>query len=61
MKTRSKRQTSEPAAAFLNGVRGAISAADLQLDVMAHIIRSWHPEPQRILDPGCGKNPRRIR
>lgn len=54
MKTKSQWQTSELAAAFLEGVRGAIPTAGLQLDVMAHIIRSWHPEPQRILDLGCG-------
>lgn len=54
MKTQSKWQTSELAAAFLNGVRGAIPAAALQLDVMGHIIHSWCAEPQRILDLGCG-------
>ncbi len=54
MKAQSKWQSNELATAFLEGVRGAIPAAGLQLDVMAHIIHSWRPEPQRILDLGCG-------
>lgn len=54
MKNQSKWQSSELATAFLEGVRGAIPAAGLQLEVMGHVIRSWRAEPQRILDLGCG-------
>ncbi|MFH1027866.1 MAG: class I SAM-dependent methyltransferase [Pseudomonadota bacterium] len=51
---RSKWQTDELAAAFLQGVRGAIPAAGLQLEVINHIIRSWCPRPLHIVDLGCG-------
>jgi len=51
---KSKWQTDELAAAFLQGVRGAIPAAGLQLEVINHIIRSWCPRPLQILDLGCG-------
>ncbi len=47
-------QTKELATGFLEGVRGAIPAAGLQLEVLEHIIRSWHPNPAHILDLGCG-------
>lgn len=50
----SKWQTDELAAAFLQGVRGAIPAAGLQLEVINHIIRFWCPRPLHILDLGCG-------
>lgn len=39
---------------FLEGVRGAIPGADLQLAVIGKITRSWNPEPSSILDLGCG-------
>lgn len=50
----SKWQTDELATAFLQGVRGAIPAADLQLELIGYIIQRWHPRPRRILDLGCG-------
>jgi ubiquinone/menaquinone biosynthesis C-methylase UbiE len=50
----SKWQTGEVATAFLQGVRGAIPAADLQLEIINHIIQLWRPRPQHILDLGCG-------
>ena len=51
---KSKWQTDELAATFLQGVRGAIPAAGLQLEIINHIIQSWCPRPRRILDLGCG-------
>jgi ubiquinone/menaquinone biosynthesis C-methylase UbiE len=50
----SKWQTPEVATAFLQGVRGAIPGANLQLEVLSKIVRSWCPQPSRILDLGCG-------
>lgn len=50
----SKWQTDELAGTFLKDIRGAIPAADLQLEVIGKIIHSWRPAPQRILDIGCG-------
>jgi len=47
-------QTKELAAAFLDGVRGAIPGADLQLAVIRRIAELWSPAPARILDLGCG-------
>ena len=51
---KSKWQTDELVATFLQGVRGAIPAAELQIEIINHIIQSWCPHPQRILDLGCG-------
>ena len=51
---KSKWQTDELVATFLQGVRGAIPAAGLQLEIINHIIQSWCPRPRRILDIGCG-------
>lgn len=47
-------QSAELAATFLQGVRGAIPAAALQFEVVAHIVRAWRPTPRRFLDLGCG-------
>lgn len=47
-------QSEASAAAFLQGVRGAIPAAGLQLELVHHIIRSWCPQPRCIVDLGCG-------
>ena len=52
--TESKWQTEELASGYLQGVRGAIPAADLQLEVLGKIIKSWCPRPAAILDLGCG-------
>jgi tRNA (cmo5U34)-methyltransferase len=47
-------QTDALTTAFLQGVRGAIPAAALQLEVLSHIIGIWRPHPRRVLDLGCG-------
>lgn len=33
---------------------GAIPGAQLQFEVIAHILQQWCPEPRRVLDLGCG-------
>jgi ubiquinone/menaquinone biosynthesis C-methylase UbiE len=50
----SKWQTKEIAETFVEGVRGAIPGAKLQLEVISKIISAWCPHPSRILDLGCG-------
>ena len=39
---------------FLEGVRGAIPGADMQLSVIGKISDLWRPSPKHILDLGCG-------
>lgn len=51
---KSQWQTKELANAFLNGVRGAIPGAELQLAVLRKIVQLWVPSSTRILDLGCG-------
>jgi len=51
---RSKWQNKDLATAYLEGVRGAIPGADLQLAVLGKIVSNWCPDPVRILDIGCG-------
>jgi tRNA (cmo5U34)-methyltransferase len=51
---KSRWQTAELSTAFLDGVRGAIPGADLQMAVIAKIAQHWCPSPLRILDLGCG-------
>jgi tRNA (cmo5U34)-methyltransferase len=50
----SKWQTKELAQVFLEGVRGAVPGATLQLEVLSKIVGVWSPLPSRILDLGCG-------
>jgi tRNA (cmo5U34)-methyltransferase len=50
----SKWQTKELAQTFLEGIRGAIPAANLQLEVLNKIVSMWCPLPARIMDLGCG-------
>ena len=50
----SKWQTKEIAETFVEGVRGAIPGAKLQLEVISKIVSAWCPQPSRILDLGCG-------
>jgi len=50
----SKWNTKELAQTFLEGVRGAIPAASLQLEVLNKIVNVWCPTPSEILDLGCG-------
>lgn len=47
-------QTPELAEAFLEGVRGAIPGADLQLAVIGKLADGWCQSASRILDLGCG-------
>lgn len=51
---KSQWQTKKLAASFIEGVRGALPCADLQLAVMGKITRFWCNSPQNILDLGCG-------
>jgi ubiquinone/menaquinone biosynthesis C-methylase UbiE len=50
----SKWQTKELSQTFLEGVRGAIPAANFQLEVLEKIVSVWCPLPYKILDLGCG-------
>ena len=54
MEIKSRWQSRELTEIFLNGVRGAIPGADLQLSVIGKIADRWCPAPKRILDLGCG-------
>jgi tRNA (cmo5U34)-methyltransferase len=47
-------QTEEIAQTYLEGVRGAIPGANLQLEVISKIVSMWYPLPFKILDLGCG-------
>lgn len=53
-KPRSEWQAKEVARAFLEGVRGAIPGAGMQLAIIAKIAERWCGAPTRILDLGCG-------
>jgi tRNA (cmo5U34)-methyltransferase len=47
-------QTEELVRTYLQGVRGAIPGADLQLAVIGKVAQQWIPAPVNILDLGCG-------
>ena len=47
-------QQEEVAKLFLEGVRGAIPLAAVQMDVVLRIVRKTLPKIERILDLGCG-------
>ncbi len=47
-------RTPELSRTFLEGVRGAIPASNLQLEVMLKIVSAWQPSPASVLDLGCG-------
>ena len=51
---RSEWQTESLTAAYLEGVRGAIPGAELQMSVLQKIVEVWHPQPTQLLDLGCG-------
>lgn len=51
---RSKWHNGDVAEIYVEGVRGAIPGAYLQLEVISKIVRSWCPTPLNILDLGCG-------
>jgi ubiquinone/menaquinone biosynthesis C-methylase UbiE len=50
-------QTEPLAETYLKGVRVAIPAAALQLDIIQKIVTSWCPRLKNILDLGCGDGP----
>ncbi len=39
---------------YLERVRGAIPAAQLQIEILLKIVNMWCPNPKAILDLGCG-------
>lgn len=47
-------QTKEVAQTYVEGVRGAIPGASLQLEVISKIVNAWCPLPSKIIDLGCG-------
>ncbi|MEN6623750.1 MAG: class I SAM-dependent methyltransferase [Smithella sp.] len=53
-KNHSKWHTEEVAKTYVEGVRGAIPGADLQLEVIGKIASEWCPMPSKIIDLGCG-------
>ena len=54
VESKSEWQTKELTQTFLEGVRGAIPGADLQLAVIGKIADLWCSSPRHILDLGCG-------
>ncbi|MDD2672546.1 MAG: class I SAM-dependent methyltransferase [Syntrophales bacterium] len=50
----SRWRTRETSGIYLEGVRGAIPGAALQLEVISKIVKAWRPLPEKILDLGCG-------
>lgn len=53
-KQHSKWQTKEISQIYLEGVRGALPGASIQLEVISKIVSVWCPVPSKILDLGCG-------
>jgi tRNA (cmo5U34)-methyltransferase len=53
-KYKSEWQTKKIARAYLEGVRGAIPAAEFQFAVIRKIVLQWSKNPSVILDLGCG-------
>jgi len=53
-KIKSSWEIEENAKAFLEFERGAVPGTELQLAVIASIVKNWFPNPSRILDLGCG-------
>lgn len=39
---------------FLESERGAVPGTEVQLGVIASIVKNWFPKPSKILDLGCG-------
>lgn len=52
--SKSQWQREEVAVSFLEGMRGAIPSADLQMVVIGKIVQQWQPNPRTVLDLGCG-------
>jgi len=53
-KTKSSWEIEENAKYFLESERGAVPGTELQLGIIASIIKNWYPNPSKILDLGCG-------
>jgi ubiquinone/menaquinone biosynthesis C-methylase UbiE len=53
-RTVSQWQTEALAKIYLEGVRGAVPAAGLQLEIIQKILALWCPGLQRVIDLGCG-------
>jgi len=53
-KATSSWEMEENAKYFLESERGAVPGTDVQLGIIATIVKSWCPTPSRILDLGCG-------
>lgn len=53
-KEQSKWQTKEIAQTYVEGVRGAIPGAKLQLEVISKLVKAWCPLPSKVVDLGCG-------
>lgn len=47
-------QAAELAGAYLDGVRGAIPLAAVQIDILTRLARAACPAPRAVLDLGCG-------
>lgn len=47
-------QTEELSQNYLEGVRGAIPLADIQIQLMMKIINTWQQKVTSFLDLGCG-------
>ena len=47
-------QTTELSKTYFEGLRGAIPACELQIEVVLKIISAWQPSPATVLDLGCG-------
>jgi tRNA (cmo5U34)-methyltransferase len=50
----SKWHSEELSRTYLEGVRGAIPGANLQLEVLNKVVAAWSPAQKIILDLGCG-------
>lgn len=53
-RNKSSWEIEENAKYFLESERGAVPGSDLQLDIMATIVKQWCPQPANLLDLGCG-------
>ncbi len=53
-KAKSSWEIEENAKYFLESERGAVPRTEVQLGIIASIVKSWRPNPSNILDIGCG-------
>ena len=47
-------QTQKLSQTYLDGVRRAIPLAQEQIEVMLKVASAWQPNPEMVLDLGCG-------